>query len=123
MTPETPENSPLGAKPSQAAPESALMDSAFQRADTVAGAPRPQGDSAAAAQRWVGKSLGKYQVIGFLGQGAAGVVLKAHDPIIERDVRIHAISDLSAAMFVRWTAKSVRVSARTVALSFCAPSD
>src|SRR6266436_3832582 len=44
------------------------------------------------------------------------------DPIIERAVRIHAISVLSAAIIVRLRARSVRSSARTVPLSFGAVS-
>src|SRR6266576_5769688 len=44
------------------------------------------------------------------------------NPIIESEVRIHAINDLSDAMFVRWIARSVRFSARTVPLSFGAVS-
>src|SRR6266536_1936280 len=44
------------------------------------------------------------------------------NPIIEMVVRIHAISVLSAAMMVRWRARSVRSSARTVPLFFGAVS-
>src|SRR5271165_115983 len=44
------------------------------------------------------------------------------NPIIEREVRIHAIRVLSAAMIVRWRARSVRSSARIVPLSFGAVS-
>src|ERR1700719_1949606 len=44
------------------------------------------------------------------------------NPIIERAVRIHAISVLSAAIIVRWIARSVRSSARTVPLSLGAVS-
>src|ERR1700722_18103332 len=96
MTPEHRDDSSPHAKTSQTAPESALNESASQRADTVMGAPQPQGGSEA-AQAWLGKSLGKYQVIGFLGQGAAGVVLKAHDPTIERDVAIKVLAGHLAA--------------------------
>ncbi len=96
MTPENPEASPPFAKTSQTAPESAFMESALQRAGTEAGVPGPQPGSDP-AQAWLGKSLGKYQVIGFLGQGAAGVVLKAHDPTIERDVAIKVLAHHLAA--------------------------
>jgi class 3 adenylate cyclase len=96
MTPENPEAAPPLAKTSQAVPESALMESEFQREGTVYGAPQPEPGSDPALA-WLGKSLGKYQVIGFLGQGAAGVVLKAHDPMIERDVAIKVLADHLAA--------------------------
>lgn len=92
MTPENPEISPPLAKTRQAVPESALMESAWHRAGTEIGAPQSQADGDP-AQAWVGKSLGKYQVIGVLGQGAVGVVLKAHDPMIDRDVAIKVLAN------------------------------
>src|SRR5688572_20002651 len=39
--------------------------------------------------------LGKYQIVGKIGQGAMGEVYKAHDPILNRDV---AIKTMSAAI-------------------------
>src|SRR5437868_7089076 len=48
-------------------------------------------DDGPPATPFVGKSLGKYRVIGVLGQGAMGVVLKAHDPTIGRDVAIKVL--------------------------------
>jgi urea transport system substrate-binding protein len=41
--------------------------------------------------------LGKYQITGVLGQGGMGVVLKARDPMIERDVAIKVLADHLAA--------------------------
>jgi serine/threonine protein kinase/CheY-like chemotaxis protein/tetratricopeptide (TPR) repeat protein len=46
---------------------------------------------------WVGKSLGKYGITGILGQGGMGIVLKAHDPLIDRDVAIKVLSQDVAA--------------------------
>ena len=41
--------------------------------------------------------LGKYEITGLLGVGGMGVVLKGHDPSIERDVAIKVLpADLSA---------------------------
>jgi len=45
------------------------------------------------AQAWIGKTLGKYEVLGLLGQGGMGIVLKAYDPLIERDVAIKVLAD------------------------------
>ncbi|HEY7331230.1 MAG TPA: ABC transporter substrate-binding protein [Gemmataceae bacterium] len=47
-------------------------------------------------EAWVGKTLGKYQVLNVLGRGAMGVVLKARDPLIERDVAIKILADYLA---------------------------
>src|SRR4029450_2667660 len=44
------------------------------------------------------------------------------NPIIEMAVLIHAIRVLSPAILVRWRARSVRSSARTVPLSFAGVS-
>src|SRR5262249_50244950 len=44
-----------------------------------------------------GKTLGKYQVTSVLGRGAMGMVLKARDPLIERDVAIKVLADHLAA--------------------------
>jgi ABC-type branched-subunit amino acid transport system substrate-binding protein/tRNA A-37 threonylcarbamoyl transferase component Bud32 len=49
--------------------------------------------STAEAEAWVDQTLGKYRVIRVLGRGAMGVVLKAHDPMIERDVAIKVLTD------------------------------
>ena len=58
-----------------------------------------QGDTAAASQsrsqspseEWVGRRLGKYDITGVLGVGGMGIVLKAHDTSIERDVAIKVL--------------------------------
>jgi urea transport system substrate-binding protein len=42
-------------------------------------------------ERWVGQRLGKYEITGILGAGGMGVVLKGHDPTIERDVAIKVL--------------------------------
>ncbi|MEX0677911.1 MAG: transporter substrate-binding protein [Pirellulales bacterium] len=50
-----------------------------------------------APEQWVGRRLGKYEITALLGVGGMGVVLKGHDPSIERDVAIKVLpADLSA---------------------------
>src|SRR5262245_39005430 len=66
---------------------------ADELAATMAGLPSGQGDP----QSWVGRSLGKYQITSVLGRGAMAVVLKARDPMIERDVAIKVLADHLAA--------------------------
>ena len=45
----------------------------------------------------VGEPLGKYKITAVLGQGGMGVVLKGHDPTIERDVAVKVLADHLAA--------------------------
>ncbi len=40
---------------------------------------------------WVGRRLGKYEILGVLGVGGMGVVLRGHDASIERDVAIKVL--------------------------------
>lgn len=44
------------------------------------------------------KQIGKYDIVGLLGQGAMGVVYKGFDPIIQRDVAIKTIGVDQAAI-------------------------
>src|SRR5437879_6568254 len=61
----------------------------------------PQGTSAdtpppgslAAAEAWIGRTVGKYLITDVLGCGGMGVVLKAFDPVIERDVAIKVLAE------------------------------
>jgi urea transport system substrate-binding protein len=48
-------------------------------------------------QAWVGRRIGKYEIMHVLGVGGMGVVLKGHDASIERDVAIKVLpAELSA---------------------------
>lgn len=71
--------------------KTAHNETAAFRPDTANDAPRaPAGRP---AESWVGTTLGKYQITGVLGQGGMGVVLKGHDPMIERDVAIKVLAE------------------------------
>src|SRR6516225_244625 len=95
----TPEDSKKSVTERQSAekktPESGLSETVSVPHSTSADAPAP--GSAAGAEAWVGKTLGKYQVTSVLGRGAMGVVLRAHDPLIERDIAIKVLGDNLAA--------------------------
>jgi len=47
----------------------------------------------AQAEAWIGRTIGKYLITDVLGCGGMGVVLKAYDPIIERDVAIKVLAE------------------------------
>src|ERR1700730_4175070 len=96
MTPENKIVQSTSASAGDSSPEPRPSESTSNLADTAANVPQSQGSSSASAT-WVGKSLGKYLVISALGQGAMGVVLKAHDPTIERDVAIKVLAEHLAA--------------------------
>src|SRR6516165_2108029 len=95
MTSEKRDPASTAAHASDSAPQIASSETAAFRPDTSVDTPGVA--SGSAAQNLVGKSLGKYQVTGVLGQGGMGLVLKAHDPMIERDVAIKVLADHLAA--------------------------
>ena len=78
-------------QPSKQAQRSDLSETVSVQQSTAVDGPGTA--SSAGAEAWVGKTLGKYQVTSVLGRGAMGVVLKAHDPLIERDVAIKILAD------------------------------
>jgi serine/threonine protein kinase len=92
MTPENKEAAPTPAKAGQSTEAFERSDAGPVLTDTAMGAGVPAGGGGP-TQIWVGKSLGKYQVTSVLGQGGMGMVLKARDPTIERDVAIKVLAD------------------------------
>ncbi len=88
MTPDIPQNPAAPDKPDAASQEAG--GTAVFRPETLDSPPRMASGSLL-AKHLLGKFLGKYQVTGLLGQGGMGVVLKAHDPTIERDVAIKVL--------------------------------
>jgi serine/threonine protein kinase len=92
MTPGNMQGSSPLAKSGESAPPAELGETAFVGSDTPV-IDRPPASGSGTAQTWIGKVLGKYQVTGVLAQGGMGVVLKAHDPMIERDVAIKILAD------------------------------
>ena len=86
MTPENTKSTMTPASPGEAVAHGDSGQTVLVRSGTAIGALPPPGEGG--FQSWVGKKLGKYEIAGVLGQGAMGVVLKAHDPLIDRDVAI-----------------------------------
>ena len=79
---------------SQEARAGDLSETLIGPQSSTANTPAPT--STNSAEAWLGKTLGKYQVTRVLGVGGMGVVLKAHDPLIERDVAIKVLADHTA---------------------------
>lgn len=96
MAPENTPGKPIPAQSSDSAAGANLSETAADRPNTPVDAASSPG-ARGAAQTWVGKSLGKYTITAVLGQGGMGVVLKARDPVIERDVAIKVLAEHLAA--------------------------
>src|SRR5262249_26024699 len=90
MSPENKQDPLAPSKADAPAPAAELLDTVPPGPNTPGDAPRPPGGST--SQSWVGKKLGKYEITGVLGEGGMGVVLKAHDPLIDRDVAVKIIA-------------------------------
>jgi ABC-type branched-subunit amino acid transport system substrate-binding protein len=94
MTPGNNQNESV--KAGESAPERDLNATTCVGSNTPTGGTGPSG-AGADSQAWIGKTLGKYRITGVLGRGGMGVVLKAHDPTIERDVAIKVLASHLAA--------------------------
>lgn len=86
---------PRDSPPSKPTPGSPLGETTVYQQDTPSSAAPPA--AALNAADWIGKKIGKYQITGFLGQGGMGLVLKGHDPLIQRDVAIKLLAQHLAA--------------------------
>jgi urea transport system substrate-binding protein len=98
MSTMNPDNKPTDApaKPGESAPAGNRSETGYVAPDTAGPVPRPAA-ATGLAPTWIGTTLGKYRILDVLGQGGMGVVLKAHDPLIERDVAIKVLADHLAA--------------------------
>ena len=77
-------------KTGNAADSPSLDETMLIQGDTT---PSATGGMRDRPEQWIGRRLGKYQITDLLGVGGMGVVLKAHDPSIERDVAIKVLPE------------------------------
>jgi urea transport system substrate-binding protein len=91
MTPGDRQHLPPAAKAGEPPPPAELGETASIKPDTPS-SPSRSASHSTQAETWLGKTLGKYQVTGVLGEGGMGVVLKARDPMIDRDVAIKVLA-------------------------------
>lgn len=54
----------------------------------------PLGDTSiiVSDESWIGKQLGRFQIIDLIGKGAMGIVFRAHDPDLKRDVALKILN-------------------------------
>jgi len=85
------ESDPLQAlKSGEKKPQETLSETAFQ---TNPIPPPRKPLRRESPQALIGQKLGKYQILEIVGQGGMGVVYRAHDPMIERDVAIKLLAE------------------------------
>ncbi|MBX3411390.1 MAG: transporter substrate-binding protein [Pirellulales bacterium] len=85
------ESDPLQAVKSQEKkPHETLAETAFQTDPATPQHPSPRRES---PQSLIGQKLGKYEIRSIVGQGGMGVVYRAHDPMIERDVAVKLLAE------------------------------
>jgi serine/threonine protein kinase/ABC-type branched-subunit amino acid transport system substrate-binding protein len=93
----TPENRPRDSvQPGESAAKDDLNATTCVGSGTPTGVGGP-GGADTDLREWIGKTLGKYHITAVLGHGGMGVVLKAHDPTIDRDVAIKVLASHLAA--------------------------
>lgn len=71
-------------------PHDTLSETAFQ---TNSAPPPRKPMRRESPQALIGQRLGKYDILAIVGQGGMGVVYRAHDPMIERDVAIKLLAE------------------------------
>ena len=53
--------------------------------------------SSAPSYDLVGKTLGRYRIVGIIGSGGSGTIYRGHDPAIDREVAIKVLSPAIAS--------------------------
>lgn len=91
MRPEDAQKAPPGPQVSRTAVSSESPETVTVPQNTSLEAPPPS--SVAQAEAWIGRTIGKYLITDVLGCGGMGVVLRAFDPVIERDVAIKVLAE------------------------------
>jgi ABC-type branched-subunit amino acid transport system substrate-binding protein len=96
---ESPRPPPSRPEPIFQASGDASANDQTRLTDDSTGTPRSVSRSAShqSPELWIGRSIARYQIVELLGMGAMGVVYRAFDTMIERDVAIKILPEELAA--------------------------
>ena len=86
---------PSAAPPPKPAPgDDTLGETQFLGSETSPRGGSQSGESKTASfQSWIGRRMGRYEIRGLLGTGGMGVVYRAFDTLIEREVAIKVLPE------------------------------